>query len=227
MTKYIFLTILLLIASFSYSQEINGKYFNDNEFINLNSDTAEFHVKGNGGLIVYLNGIGNYELNEEFLLIHAKNYTGKKSTFSASQNESGFVTFTAIDSDRKFLFGVNILLLSETGDILKASNTNENGFLKIANNDNAEKIKLSLLGYDTFSIDYKSNTDYSLTLFEEEVIENQTVVFKINENNNNSLKLTLLTTEFEFNPKTVLKDLKKLDRKSLKFGFQVKELKKE
>lgn len=209
----------MICINYTFSQNLNGKYFEDSDYIEFKNDSAIFKISSNGGLIVYLHGTGTYKIINKFLLIKTSNYNGYKSYHEITEKTNVFPLIKVLDPESKPIMGVNITLIDKKGDFLSGTMTNENGQATFENNKNADKIKLALVGYDIYKIDYSAEYNYKIVLMDYETIENRSVVFKIDSLNSDALNLTLLSTDFKSKGE-IKRDLIKLERKKKKHKFR-------
>jgi hypothetical protein len=218
MKQKIFLLVLIFASIVEISGQIKvGKYYGESDFISFTSDSVQFKIVCNGGLIVDLYASGTYELLNGFLLIKTGEYSGMKSTLIKSRNQSDSIEIEVFDTEDKPIIGVSVIL-SNGSNTLFGTMTNKNGIALIEKMNTADKITLSLIGYDAYTFEYSDEYNYQIKLMDSEIIENQTVVFKVNSITNDSLKLTLLTTDF-INQKNKERELNKLYRKSRKYSI--------
>jgi hypothetical protein len=209
-----------------FSQNLNGKFCDKSDYIDFKNDSVSFKISSNGGLIVDLCGNGVYKITDEFLLIKTLDFKGTDSRFDKIKNQDKLIDFTVFDIENNAIFGVNISFTDNKGKILSGMSTDENGYASIEMNKNADKINLSLVGYDNYTIAYSDFFDYKVKLVNYVIIENKTVVFKINSMNSGFLDLTLLSTDFKWSP-DIASELVKLDKKSSEYKSRERRLKKE
>lgn len=205
----------LIFANMVFAQIVEGEYHKDLDFINFNSDSVNFQIKSNDGLIVDLHSSGTYDVFEEYLIIKAGQYQGINSTYSVIENKKDIAQITVADIDKKAIIGVNVFLYDNSGNLVYVTTTNENGIAIIENKLTEGKITLSLVGYDTFKFNFSNDYNYRVKLMNFEIIENKTVIFKINTLTEDSISLTLLTTDFKCK-RNQNRALKELERKSQK-----------
>ena len=226
MKKAIVLIISILVClNYTFSQKIDGKYFENSDYIEFKNDSADFKISSSSGL-TNLHGAGVYDVIDEFLLIMTCYYKGLNSCYEKTKKENGLSQITVVAPDNKPIIGVNLILTDKKGTLLFSTATNEDGQATFKNAENADKLILALIGYDTYTIDYSDNFDYQVILMDYEVIENETVVFKINSINPDTLNLTLLSTIFKSKGNRK-KDLIKIERKYRKYKFKERLLRKQ
>ena len=215
-------TILLFVFALFFitnttAQIKEGKYYENSDFLNFKSDSVNFKIEGNGGLIVDLYASGTYEVYKDFLIIKAGLYQSLKSTYKTIKKQNEKVKVTVYNKVHKPVKYVQIVLLDSLNNSLLSTFSDENGVAMIDNNVSADKISISLVGYDRYTIDYLNNIDYQVELMDYVVIENKIVVFKINSLNVDTLKLTLLSTDFKSKDSNMEKSLRKLEAKNKKY----------
>ena len=70
------IVIFLILSTFfllleTLSQDIQGKYCNNREYINFRSDSIDFRIE-EGGLITTFCGNGSYEFWNDYLIVRTK-----------------------------------------------------------------------------------------------------------------------------------------------------------
>lgn len=205
----------LVFANMAFGQIVEGKYHKNSDFMNFNSDSVNFEIESNGGLIVDLHSSGTYDVFEEYLIVKAGQCQGVNSTYSVIESTKDIVQITVVDIDEKAITGVNVFFYDNSGNLVYVTTTDENGIAIIENKLTEGKITLSLVGYDTFKFNFSNDYNYRVKLMNFEIIENKTVIFKINTLTEDSISLTLLTTDFKCK-RNQNRALKELERKSQK-----------
>ncbi len=211
-------TIIVLLLIITNSLESIGQiqsstYFYESDFIRFNNETIYFKLKSNGGITFDIMANGIFKLLDNFLIVYAGEYQGMKSSHTKISSHKEITKVYVYSNDNLPIKGVNVVLKDSEGNFLSGSITNEDGIAYIAKNDIAQSLSLSLLGFDNYSFAFTSNFDYRVNLMNYEVIENQQIVFKINDCDKDVLNLTLLSTDFKPNsPKK--KDLLKLNKQA-------------
>ncbi len=206
-------TILLLLLMFiysleSYSQVKNSTYFDNSDFIRFQNDTIDFKLKSNGGITFDIMASGTFKLLDNFIIVHAEEYNGMKSTHTKIPSQNKITKFYVYSNELKDV----------DGKFLSGTITNEDGIANIEKNDVAQSLTITHLGFDNYSFAFTTNFDYQVNLMNYEVIENQQIIFKINEWNNDSINLTLLSTDFKPNsPKK--KNLFRLNKQAKALSF--------
>jgi len=225
MKEIISIFFILIIYNNIFGQQLEGKFTEDSDFIEFNNDSVDFKMCSNGGLKVDLYGNGIYKITDEFLLIETFDFKGSGSHNKKIKNEGKSLLFTILDKNNTAIAGVSITLTDKNGKHLSGTVTDKNGQASILKNKSAYKISLSLVGYDNYTIDYSDTFNYIVNLMDYETIENSIVVFKINSINPDNLNLILLSTDFSGNIERK-SDLQKLEKKSNKYKYRKRLLKK-
>ncbi len=217
----IIITVICFLALMNNlsAQKIEGKYSEDSDYMKFQDDSVDFKIKSNGGLVIDLKGTGTYNVTDGFLLIKTNNFNGLHSHFEKTKDANGLLTFTILDLANKPINGVNVTLTDNKNNFLYGTVTNDMGQATIANNDNAAKINFSLVGYDTYSIEYSGDYNFKVNLMDYQIIENSTIVFKINSLKPDTLNLVLISTNFLGNAAKG-NDLVKLEKKSQKYKYR-------
>jgi hypothetical protein len=216
-------TILLLLLIFiysleSYSQVKNSTYFDNSDFIRFQNDTIDFKLKSNGGITFDIMASGTFKLLDNFIIVHAGEYNGMKSSHTKIPSQKEITTVYVYSNDNLPVKGVNVVLKDVKGNFLLGTITNEDGIANIEKNDVAQSLTITHLGFENYSFAFTTNFDYQVNLMNYEVIENQQIIFKINEWNNDSINLTLLSTDFKPNsPKK--KNLLTLNKQAKALSF--------
>ncbi len=219
--------IITLTFSFNvFSQNLNGKFCNESDFIEFKNDSVNFKIGSNGGLTIDLCGNGIYKITNDFLLIKTLDFKGLETHIEKIKSKDKLIDFTVLDIENNAILGVNITLTDNKGKFLSGTSTDENGHASIERNKNADKINISLVGYDNYTMEYSDFFDYKLKLVSYVIIENKTVVFKINSMNSSFLNLTLLSTNFKGSTDRK-SELVKLEKKSSKYQSRERQLIKE
>lgn len=219
MKSTILLLLLILTNSFeSIGQVQNGIYFDNSDFIRFQNDTIDFKLKSNGGITFDIMASGTYKLLDNFIIVNAGEYNGMKSSHTKIPSQKEITKVYVYSNDNLPVKGVNVVLKDVKGNVLNGTITDEKGVANIIKNDLAHILSLSLMGFDNYSFAFTTNFDYKVNLMNYEVIENQQIIFKINEWNNDSINLTLLSTDFKQNsPKK--NDLFRLNKQAKALSF--------
>ncbi len=219
MKSTILLLILILTKTLqSFGQIEDGIYFDKSDFIRFNKDTIDFKLESEGGITFDIMASGTFKLLDNFIIVNACEYNGMKSSHTKIPSQNKITKFYVYSNDNLPVKGVNVMLKDVDGKFLSGTITNEDGIANIEKNDLAHIVSLSLMGFDNYSFAFTTNFDYQVNLMNYEVIENQQIIFKINEWNNDSINLTLLSTDFKTNsPKK--KNLLKLNKQAKALSY--------
>ena len=57
--KYLIAVFYFLVVQNSFAQIIEGRYINNNQFLEFKADSLNFNIQGSGGLIINYKGIGS------------------------------------------------------------------------------------------------------------------------------------------------------------------------
>jgi hypothetical protein len=219
MKSTILLLLLILTNSFeSIGQVPNSTYFDNSDFLRFQNDTIDFKLKSNGGITFDIMASGTYKLLDNFIIVNAKEYNGMKSSHTKIPSQKEITKVYVYSNANLPVKGVNVVLKDVDGKFLSGTITNEDGIANIEKNDVAQSLTITHLGFDNYSFAFTTNFDYQVNLMNYEVIENQQIIFKINEWNNDSINLTLLSTYFKPNsPKK--NDLFRLNKQAKALSF--------
>lgn len=216
---------LLLTVTLSAIQP-DGTYKNGLDSLAFIDGKAIFRITGFAGLSTAQVGEGSFEQIDHFLLIETTDYSGPKSvyqTLDSSRKDSCLVK--VIGMHNQPLRNILAEASTNSGKILEGKVTGNDGQVYFRNNDKVEKIVVTALGYDDITVGYTPGKDYLVTLAENEIIENSTVVFSIRTVDDETISLLLLTDDFK-EGKDRLADLQKLEKKIRKRNLLEKRLKK-
>lgn len=219
MKSTILLLLLILTNPFeSIGQVQNGIYFDNSDFIRFQNDTIDFKLESEGGITFDIMASGTFKLLDNFIIVDAGDYNGIKSSHTKIPSQKEITKVYVYSNDNLPVKGVNVVLKDVDGKFLSGTITNEDGIANIEKNDVAQSLTITHLGFDNYSFAFTTNFDYQVNLMNYEVIENQQIIFKINEWNNDSINLTLLSTDFKQNS-LKKKDLFKLNKQAKALSF--------
>jgi hypothetical protein len=217
--KSILTFFLILISESLFAQNLVGRFAEDNDQISFENGKANFKIGGNGGIIVFYCGEGKYEIKNDYLLIHTSEFNGEKSIIKPIDTMSDQLELTINDKQGNAIQGASIVLLDSKGKFIVGAMSNDKGISLLHRSSQIKQIRVSFIGMDDLKFDYNQNCNYIIKLAPIDIIERQTVVFKITKYDNKSLSLILLT--FDFNPKkNITRELRKLERKTKKYQFR-------
>lgn len=211
--------LLLLLPTILIGQNPAGKYFDNSDYLEFERENIRLEIESNGGLIISLCASGIFEICDNFLLINAHEFDDKKSIIETEHTNSDYSLITISDQYGNHIPGVQIILIDRTDKILKGFITDLDGNVSFESNAIIDKVRVAYIGYDELLIEFSNKLNYNIKLVDYDVLENQTIVFKINSYNSDTLNLTLLTTLFKYtNDKQ--KALKKLDKAARKYKYR-------
>lgn len=214
MIKKILVLLVLCISYIDsfYSQDLNGKRYITNEGnFTFNNDSVEFELIGNGCLVFPTKGLGTYEFLDEYLIINAKDYTGKRSDFFTEKSLNDSIIFKVTDDKNVDLPGASIIFYNNKGKVINGVMTNNFGLATTLTNNSIRRIRVSSLGFADLNFEYKQGLNYSIKLISGRIIENKTIVLQVILMDKNDMKLKLLTTDFD-NNRNKTKELRYLNR---------------
>ena len=212
--KILFGLLTLLLSISVSAQEISGTYLEGTDSITFINDRVAFSVKGNDGLGVVFVGEGTYELMDGFILIHTEDYSGTKTRIATAPSEKkDTIQLQIFDENGYSIKGVRAEFLNKKNKPVGLSVTNEHGVILHETNPKITGIKVVDLLYDKATFDYNANTDYTVHLVKNRVLEDKTVVFKLIDQSDEKLTLKLLSADFDRKNPSV-SHLNKLDKKT-------------
>lgn len=172
-------------------------------------------------------GEGEYEYFNDYLLVNTSDYSGEKSVsepINGSKKDS--VVVKVVDPDNYSVQGALTEFLSESNKVIRGIITDDLGKSQHPNDQKIKKVKVTNLGYDDIVFDVVQGKDFLVKLAKSNVIENQTVAFKVKSEDEETLSILLLSDNFDPG-KDKMKSLEKLDKKAQKKNVLTKRLKKE
>lgn len=211
--------ILLILTTILFSitlqaQEINGTYYEGPDSISFNNNNVVFSVRGNDGLDVVFTGEGTYIIMDDFILIHTVEYNGTKTKVeTATSTKKDTIQIQLFDEDGVSIQGVRAEFLNKSNKPIGLIVSDEHGVILYKVDPKITGIRVADLLYDKTTFDYAADTDYTVHLVKNRVLENKTVIFKLIEKTDTQLTLKLLSTDFDkSNPSA--SQLNKLDKKN-------------
>ena len=227
MKKHFAILIFLFVSFSVVSQGLEGNYKNGNDSVSFSGKKTTFSMSGFGALHTRMVGEGEYEYLNEYLLVNTSEYSGKKTICEpVIGSKKDTIVVKVVDVDNYPLPGVLTEFLSASDKVIKAYITDDKGKSIHPNNQKINKIKVSNLGYDDIVFDAVPGKDFLVKLAKDNVIENQTVVFKVKNEDEETISVILLSDNFDPG-KDKMKSLQKLDKKVEKSNVLAKRLKKE
>lgn len=219
--RYLSITLLMIISSMHiFGQNPKGCYRNQSDSLLFENGEVIFSVSDFGALSTRMVGKGSCERIEDYLLINTKAYDGEKTTFNMFEGNNNDTLRVQVTSKQNYpINGAMVEFNSKSGKALKRMITDEEGRVYFLKNPkltkNISNIQVSHLGHNAITLDFDNNSEYLVKLAKNHVLENQTVVFKIENEDVESISIQLLSDNFE-SKKDKLKELQSLDKKAQK-----------
>lgn len=211
----ILIALTTVLFSFTLSaQDINGTYLEGTDIITFEDNRVNFMLKGNDGFGILFTGEGTYEMIDDFILINTEAYTGAKTKIEMKPSEKkDTIQLQFFDENGYSIKGVRAEFLNKSGKTVTLSTSNDYGIVLHKVNPKVVSIKASDLLYDNTSFDCTRDTDYTVHLVKNRVIEDKTVVFKLIDKTDTQLTMKLLSTDFD-KKKLSASHLQRLDKKT-------------
>ena len=227
MKKY-FTVLIFLSASLSLlSQDFDGNYKDKTDSLSFSGEKVLFSLSGFGALFTRMVGEGEYEYVEDYLLVNTSDYPGEKSVFEpVNGSKKDSIVIKVVGPDNYPVQGALTEFLSESNKVIRWNITDDQGRSQQPGDQKIKRIKVTNLGYDDIVFDVDQGKDFLVKLARNNVIENQTVAFKVKSEDEETLSIILLSDNFEPG-KDKMKSLEKLDKKTEKSNVLAKRLKKE
>jgi hypothetical protein len=171
-------------------------------------------MRGNDGLGVVFTGEGTYEIIEDFIIINTATYSGKKTKIETNPAEKkDTIQLQLFNEDGFSIQGVRAEFLNRKNKTIDLKISDDHGIVFYKSNPRIAAIKVSDLLYDKTTFDYEANTDYTVHLVKNRVLEDKIVIFKLEDRTDTVLTVRLLSTDFNrSNPST--SHLRKLEKKT-------------
>lgn len=226
MKRILLLAGILLSGIPLFAQQFEGTYKNGSDSIAFSNETVSFRISGFGGLSSAHTGEGIYELSGNYLFIHTSDYSGNKTSF-ALLDDSGKDTCIVhtVSVQNYAVQGILVEARTKAGKLISGKVTGNDGKVIFTPCDKIASISAISLGYHPISFDYTAGRDYKIRMAQNDIIENKTVIFKINFIDEETLSLLMLTDDFK-NGKDRDKELLKLEKRARKSNKLDKRLKK-
>ena len=209
--------IALIAISFSITltaQNIDGTYHEGTDSITFDNDRVSFTVKSSDGLGMVFAGEGTYEMIDDYILINTEEYSGAKTKIDMKPSEKKDTIQIQFFNEQGYsIKGIRAEFLNKSGKTIDLNISNEHGIVLYKANPKVVSIKVSDLLYDKTIFDCPADTDYTVHLVKNRVLEDKTVVFKLIDSTEEQLTLKLLTTDFNKKNPSV-SNLQKLDKKT-------------
>lgn len=216
MQKILLLAGILLLGLPLFAQQFDGTYKSEKDSIAFSNDKVKFRISGFGGLSSAHAGEGSYEVNGDYLFIHTSDYSGDKTTFEVldgTQKDTCIVQ--TVNAYNYAVQGILVESRNKSGKLVSGKVTGNDGKIFFTPCAKITSISASSLGYNPISFDYTPGKDYRIRLAENDIIENKTVVFKINFVDEETLSLLMLSDDFKME-KNRDKELQKLEKRARK-----------
>lgn len=227
MKKYFTVLILLSLSLSLLSQDFDGNYKDKTDSFSFSNGQALFSLSGFGALFTRMVGEGKYEYVDNYLLVHTSGYPGEKSVFeSINGTKKDSILVKVVGPDNYPVQGALTEFLSESNKIIRGNITDDLGKSQHPKDQKIKRIKVTNLGYDDVAFEVEQGKDFLVKLARNNVIENQTVAFKVKREDEETLSIILLSDNFDPG-KDKIKSLEKLDKKTQKNNVLAKRLKKE
>lgn len=211
--------ILLILATALFSltlnaQEISGTYFEGPDSLSFNDNHVTFSIRGNDALGIVFTGEGTYEIINDFIVINTATYSGSKTKIDTRSAEKKDTTQVQLFCEDGYsLKGVRTEFLNKKNKTIGLKISDEHGIVLFKFNPKIAAIKVSDLLYDKATFDYEADTDYTIRLVKNRVLEDKTVIFKLVDSSDTELIVKLLSSDFNRdNPST--SQLRRLDKKN-------------
>ncbi len=209
----IILATVLSLLSLN-AQEISGTYFEGPDSLVFNDNHVIFSVRGNDGLGVVFVGQGTYEIKNDFIVINTETYNGTKTKIdTASAEKKDTIQVQLFNEDGYSIQGVRAEFLNRKNKPINLSISDDHGIVLHKSDPRITAIRVSDLLYDKAMFDYEAGTDYTVHLVKNRVLEDKTVIFKLENIADSKLTVKLLSTDFKKSNPSV-SQLKRLDKKN-------------
>lgn len=224
--KKILLLAGILLWGIPLFAQLDGTYKIGADSIAFSGEKVTFRISGFGGLSSAHVGEGKYELSGDYLFIHTTDYSGDKTNFELLDGSKKDTCVVHTVSPQNYAVqGILVESRSKSGKLISGKVTGNDGKVFFTPCNKISSISATSLGYNSISFDYTPGKDYRIKLAENDIIENRTVVFKINFIDEETLSLLMLTDDFNTG-RNRDKELQKLENRARKTNKLDKRLKK-
>ena len=196
--KMIIILATVLFSLTVNAQEINGTYLEGPDSLSFNDNHVIFSIRGNDALGVIFVGEGIYEIIDDFMIIKTETYNGKKTkvdTRAATKKDT--VKLQLFNQDGYSIQGVRAEFLNRKNKSIDLKISDDSGIILYKHNPKVASIKVSDLLYDKATFEYEANTDYTIHLVKNRVLEDKIVVLKLIDRTDSKLTVKLLSTDFK------------------------------
>jgi hypothetical protein len=224
MKKYQIVLILLLLPYAIFAQIPNGLYRdttyhpNSRDYILFSNDHASFYILTNyaeRGLTKMIRGEGSYRIVKKFLIISTEKYTGIRS--SVEKIESNRFEIKVIYNDDVFR-KIGVTFLDKYKKSIGYGIIDTNSFMQLKVPVDTKYISTASF-YQTLCFEYEDGFKYIIYLSLGDVIENENVIFKINNIKKDRLKL--IYTEYKCESGNINReDIREINMQIEKFGLR-------
>lgn len=209
------IALSLLLLSFSVNaQQPEGTFTNGEDSIVFNNNNVKFKITGFAGLSSAQVGEGQYEIIDDFMLIHTGDYSGNKSVYEELDgSKSDTCVVNVISYSGYPLPGILVESKNKSGKTTGAQVSGNNGKILLINLDKTVGISASGMGYNPISFNYTPGKDYQVKIAENDIIENRTIVLRYNKIDDESVTFLLLSDDFD-SSKNIEKGLAKIEKRA-------------
>ena len=194
--KYLISLALFINLNTASGQSLEEVYSNDSEYMEFFGDSIRFQLESNGGLIYLLRGNGIFRQDENYLYLTTDNYKGKGSYCSFNQTRSEPILHV-YGADHEPLQGAYVAFKNDAKEVVAECTTDSLGQIKLSKIPGFESVEVKFIGHDTYEFIYRLSepSDIQVYLAQFEVVENETLIFKIHHNSEYSLQLSMLYSQ--------------------------------
>lgn len=214
----LFITLFIFSLTIS-AQQFDGTYINGQDSIVFLNNSVTFRITGFAGLSTVQVGEGNYEFADEFMLVHTTDYSGQKTTFHAQDaSSSDTCTVRIVDMNNYAVQGILVETKNSSDKVISAKVTGSDGRIIITEYDKISKLTVSAMGYNPITFDFDPANDFIVRIAKNDIIENRTVAFRVNETDEETISIILLTDDLE-RGKDLSKELSKLNKRARRINL--------
>ncbi len=225
--NHILLFFLLIATTPVIAQSFNGCYKNNNDSISFSNNKVIFNLSDFGALSTQIVGEGSYKYIDHYLIIQTEDYSGDKSSLTKGKFDDPNIISVTVESVQGYPFsGALIEFLSKSKKTIGRKISDDEGKVEHPNDSKIKSIKVSNMGYNSIQSEIGTDTDISIVLAKNNVIQNQIVIIELIEEDEESISIRLLSDDF-IAGKNLNKDLSKLKKRAEKSNILSKRLKKE
>lgn len=212
--KILFTITTILLSLTMSAQEIDGTFFEGTDSISFNDNHIIFSLRGNDGLGKIFTGKGTYVMLDDYIVINTQEYDGPKTRVEDKPATKQDTIQLQLYDDKGFsIKGVRAEFLNKKQKPIDLKVSNENGIIINKMHPKIKAIRVSDLLYDKTTFDCEANTDYTIHLVKNRVLEDKTVILKLVDKTDEKLTMKLLSTNFKKSEPSA-SQLRKLDKKN-------------